>query len=337
MLCVALYTTAYLCLIPGLTSTLFTAKAEMFGFTLLDMEKSTVGTVRLLIDQQMWLPAIIILIFSVLMPFIKLFMVLAYVVMLQRGLRSQAATVEKWLKHISKWATVDAFAAVLVVGCFANQPPLQVQLHTGYYCFLGYCILSVAAALLTRPDLASLAIEEDLAEDEEPYEVEQEPMVSDRSAFVLAFCALVVLGVVTCGHGIIQLEIKLLQLKNDVSIQSLVIQLLSNNSTIAAASIFFLVILCPAADLAASMLALGTPRVNRVLKCWIEEFAMLDVFALALFVVILALKGLNKQLDGQLLPAGRFLLAAASVAVACRWGTRLGVGAKAKAREKHTI
>merc|ERR1719428_393417 len=69
---VLFFSLAYILLIPGLTCILFSAKASFMGMTVVDMEKSTLGAIHLLMEKGRWGAAITILVCSVLAPFLKL-------------------------------------------------------------------------------------------------------------------------------------------------------------------------------------------------------------------------------------------------------------------------
>eukprot|EP00434_Breviolum_minutum_P017583 symbB.v1.2.015518.t1/scaffold1152.1/size135547/8 len=66
MICLVVLTGAYAFL-------MFSAKAVVGASVVLDIEKSTLGLISLLFGQGMWVPALIILLYSVMMPFAKLF------------------------------------------------------------------------------------------------------------------------------------------------------------------------------------------------------------------------------------------------------------------------
>lgn len=327
---IGLFVAAYSLLLPGLYATLFTAKAEFFGMTVLEMEKSTIGTVRLLLEAGRWLPAGIILVFSIIMPFVKLVVVLAYAALQYQAGNTQSGSESRllslgpalwpqrhdciismrtFLQRSSKWATVDVFAAVLFVGCFSGKPALQVQLHTGFYCFLGYCIFGVLGSLSLAPTLACSEKDE-----EEQSLLARRPDSPTRphhpaATMVISALAIIGLGALAYEGSIIRMNLKMLGLQTELSIESLVVNLWTYNSRLAASAVLVLVLVFPAASIIATIMQWGGCRVNAALKLCFEELAMLDVFALALFVVLLALQGLNDQLSGELMPAGRILLA----------------------------
>jgi uncharacterized paraquat-inducible protein A len=175
--CVAVFVIAYILLIPGLTMHLFSAKAVMLGQTVIDLEKSTLGALRMLFEKERYGAAVTILVCSVIAPFAKLavMVVAAFVQRSYDGKSQYVSPAITAVRRVSKWATVDAFTAASLVALFSNVTmplgSIDVQLHEGFYCFIGYCIFSVAGALLLeKPEQDS---------DEE----EQVPMLSLGTSF----------------------------------------------------------------------------------------------------------------------------------------------------------
>jgi len=132
--CLAIFIVAYAALYPGLTRILFSAYAGGFlGFTLVDIKKSTFGTIHMLMKEECYMAAYTILICSVVAPFIKLTVLVISACSLPKYKRPRPAVIAAipWVRKISKWATVDAFTATLFVGFFCNSETLKVKLHTG--------------------------------------------------------------------------------------------------------------------------------------------------------------------------------------------------------------
>ncbi|CAE7493491.1 dnaJ [Symbiodinium pilosum] len=126
---------------------MFSAKAVVGISVVLDIEKSTLGLILLLHQNGMWLAALIILVYSVLMPFAKLLVLISYAhpALRVNGLASPGAV--RAVQKISKWAAVDVFTAGTICGLFC-QPHLyleapdlsdEMKLHDGFYYFMGYC------------------------------------------------------------------------------------------------------------------------------------------------------------------------------------------------------
>eukprot|EP00418_Pyrodinium_bahamense_P035414 CAMPEP_0179156260 /NCGR_PEP_ID=MMETSP0796-20121207/76170_1 /TAXON_ID=73915 /ORGANISM="Pyrodinium bahamense, Strain pbaha01" /LENGTH=326 /DNA_ID=CAMNT_0020857829 /DNA_START=32 /DNA_END=1009 /DNA_ORIENTATION=- len=304
--CCALFAVSYACLLPGLCLLLFSAKAEidMFGkkMTIVDLEKSTLGTVKLLYDAGAHIPLWAILTFSVVMPFVKLAALLHF------ALAQTSTLALLFAQHISKWATIDAFAAAALIAFFTGQPMLHVDLHAGFYFFLAYCILSTAAALLLRrpPSAAPAQLPEP-----HPSAAEQSQRGATAVGLWLASCAVTArLLHVAATTPILRMRSPLLGLARTCSIWDMIRHLWSGGCHAAAVSIALLVIALPAADFAvllAGVVGLGSAEdwAPRGLEGrWLQDFAMLDVWMLAMVVTRFATTGINGAIEMEVLPAG---------------------------------
>jgi uncharacterized paraquat-inducible protein A len=301
--CVVLFIIAYILLIPGLTCLLFSAKAEVFGMTVVDMEKSTLGAIHLLYENGRWPAAAIILLCSVFAPFCKLAVLLVCAYLMSRGNTGPAVcSAITAVRRISKWATVDAFTASILVAFFATSNVLHVELHKGYYFFVGYCIFSTAGALvMERPALES---------DDECQRLLSSTGVTQKALGPVAVGTLVlgVLLVVLFRMPLFKVECTLLSLQEQVSFATMVWRLLQYGSRSAVLLCVACVGLIPAADMA-WCLAEATTGVAHPMSEWLQDFAMLEVFALAILVTQNASYGVNQSLSVELLPGGWFFVA----------------------------
>ncbi len=106
------------------------------------------------------LVAVLIVVFSVVIPCFKLLLQLASVLAPQAALRQGLL----WLNGaLSKWSMADVFVVGLLVAYMAGSASepmgdmlnMSAALQPGFYYFLGYCLFSVAAgALLAREPAA---------------------------------------------------------------------------------------------------------------------------------------------------------------------------------------
>ncbi len=135
-------------LIPGLTRDLITISAS---FSLLGSSteifretRSILQTIENLHDSGNDFVAGLILLFSVLVPFIKI------------GLLGVAAIVKRpvaryrifaFVRAISKWAMADVFVVGVYIAFLTAEATdgLDAELHSGFYWFTGYCLVSLAA------------------------------------------------------------------------------------------------------------------------------------------------------------------------------------------------
>ena len=115
--------------------------------------RSIIGTVEELYRSGNPLVAFLIALFSIVIPAIKLTLLLYS----SLATRSRASLLlEKFEKAISKWSMADVFVIAIMVAylaAVANKDmdelvSLEADFATGFYYFLGYCLLSLLASQL---------------------------------------------------------------------------------------------------------------------------------------------------------------------------------------------
>jgi hypothetical protein len=130
--------------------------------------RSILGSVRRLYEVHSPMPATLILLFSVIVPFAKILMVLWAT--LQRDQLGRERTLHV-VEIIAKWSMADVFAVALFITYLAAQATQTATAGTGpsviaftaafgpgFYWFTAYCVFSLAAQQLTaRWILASRA------------------------------------------------------------------------------------------------------------------------------------------------------------------------------------
>jgi hypothetical protein len=120
--------------------------------------RSILGSVRNLYDLGAWIPATLILIFSVVVPFTKAALVAAAVFMKDYATRQR---VLDFVEAIAKWSMADVFAVALLIAYLAavatqqptgGVPPLvafDATFGSGFYWFAGYCLFSLGSQQYT--------------------------------------------------------------------------------------------------------------------------------------------------------------------------------------------
>jgi hypothetical protein len=123
--------------------------------------RSIIGSVRQLYDVGSPVPATLILLFSVIVPFTKAVLVALAVFMRNASLRVRTL---KFVEVIAKWSMADVFAVALFIVFLAAQatqqppgapdaaPPLlafTAHFGPGFYWFAAYCIFSLASQQYT--------------------------------------------------------------------------------------------------------------------------------------------------------------------------------------------
>lgn len=150
-------------LIPGLTFDLLSLRASFSVPILgpqevLDETRSILGTIANLHENGNHIVAYLILLFSVLVPFIKA-LLMAYV-----ALSPSAPTkfrVHRLVSLISKWAMADVFVVGVFIAFMSinTNENIEAELHNGFYFFLAYCITSILAVQLIRLPVPASATE----------------------------------------------------------------------------------------------------------------------------------------------------------------------------------
>lgn len=335
----ALFAAAYLVLVPGLLAPLFSARAEMklFGMSIkvFDVTKSTVGTIQHLYGLGCPVPATLILVFSVVVPFLKL--AAAGLAAYRLGCTStelpcvrpqkQAGATAlgggegmvEAIRLVSKWATVDAFCVMTFAGAFAGDARILVSLHVGFYFFLAYCVLSVAAALVLpsgsrRPEAL---------------------LPPQRPAIVCGPVLLVIvtLWLVLLAMPLVSVDVPEFNLNRRLSVVSLAGALRDAGLLVPASALLVLVALLPGVHaVVAAASTLGLPVPSWALE--VGHMAMGDVFLVSTVVTALAAKGLSSRLHVEVLGGARIMLAAILIQPACTWLYRAVTAATARRLEK---
>jgi hypothetical protein len=115
--------------------------------------RSIVGTVQELYRADQFLVALLIGLFSIVVPALKCLLMLTSAVTRQSG---NEQTEDKIKNMISKWSMADVFVVAIIVTYLAANATqhtetlfsLDARFMPGFYYFLSYCILSIASAQL---------------------------------------------------------------------------------------------------------------------------------------------------------------------------------------------
>jgi hypothetical protein len=141
---------------PKLTEALKKGVGETEVYT---QTRSIVGAVRNLYDVGSWLPATLILLFSVVVPVTKSALVSWAAFMRDTASRQK---VLDFVETIAKWSMADVFVVALFITYLAalatqsapagSEPPLvafAANFGPGFYWFLAYCLFSLATQQYT--------------------------------------------------------------------------------------------------------------------------------------------------------------------------------------------
>lgn len=133
---------SFFLLYPGITEPIMTIKASvnMFGFksTIFEETRSILETVESLQEAGYAAVGFMVVTFSVIIPVTK-GLIIIWVWL------SPTAWRWKLIALISKWSMADVFVVAILVAFFTAQATAELQssLHSGFYWFTGYCLLSI--------------------------------------------------------------------------------------------------------------------------------------------------------------------------------------------------
>ena len=93
------------------------------------------------------LVAVLILIFSIVIPVVKA--LLLCIAMLMRHQKA-SASLRRFISFISKWSMADVFVVSVFMAFLATQSNdfIEAVIHSGFYYYLAYCVISIIATQL---------------------------------------------------------------------------------------------------------------------------------------------------------------------------------------------
>jgi paraquat-inducible protein A len=139
-------------LVPGLTFDLLTItvsiQVPLLGSQEVhDETRSILGTISSLVEHGNITVAFLILLFSVIVPFVKATL-LGVVLIFPSARRS--GSIHTFVSVISKWAMADVFVVGVFIAFLSTRSDDNIQaiLHNGFYFFAAYCIVSILSVQL---------------------------------------------------------------------------------------------------------------------------------------------------------------------------------------------
>ena len=130
-------------IIPGLRSDALTITAThpLLKKPLYEETQSILRAIQRLYDSKNYFVAGLVLLFSVIVPFIKAGL-LAVII----GVKNPVTKYRLYLfvRSVSKWAMADVFAVGIFIAFMAGNAidNLDAKLHPGFYYFIAYCLIS---------------------------------------------------------------------------------------------------------------------------------------------------------------------------------------------------
>jgi paraquat-inducible protein A len=128
---------------PGLRSDALTITATipLLKKPIFEETQSILRAIQRLYDSRNYFVAGLVLLFSVIVPFIKA--ALLAVILMVKSPRTKHR-VYLFVRSVSKWAMADVFAVGVFIAFMAGNAidNLDAKLHPGFYYFIGYCLIS---------------------------------------------------------------------------------------------------------------------------------------------------------------------------------------------------
>jgi len=169
---------------------------------------------------------------------------------------------------------------------------------------VGYCVFSVAGALVLEKPTQEAAEEQ-----RRLVPGSSSPQKPWGAAVALSVVGSMALLVVLDTMPIFDVQCTMLNLEEQLSFVMIVQRLLTFGSRLAAFLCVACVALLPAADVVWTAVEATTGRTERhPIGEWLQDFAMFDVFALAIIVTQNASSGINANLTVKVLPGGWFFI-----------------------------
>ncbi len=137
-------------LISPLLSMIIYKSFPLLGEVTLSFEsKSIITTIKKMYDDSNYLLALLVLSFSILLPFIKSITILLYGISKELNRRSK---IVKVVEKIGKWSMADVFIVAILVVFFSTKGDINtaLSLQVGLYFFVGYVLLSMISTMTIR-------------------------------------------------------------------------------------------------------------------------------------------------------------------------------------------
>jgi len=109
--------------------------------------KSIIGTIQQMYHDKNYVIAGLVLLFSIMIPFVKSFVLLLYGFFKESGWGNNMV---RFVDKIGKWSMADVFIVAILVVFFSTKQDIHtsIKLEVGLYFFIGYVLLSMLGSSL---------------------------------------------------------------------------------------------------------------------------------------------------------------------------------------------
>ena len=113
---------------------LFTPVLSLEKFFVLSNTVSIAGGAAQLVAEGKWFLFLVVFLFSILLPALKLFILMALLYE-RRGQAERLRRYLRWMHHYGRWAMLDVFVIALLVVSVKLGAAMRVDLEPGFYAF----------------------------------------------------------------------------------------------------------------------------------------------------------------------------------------------------------
>ena len=251
----------------------------------------------------MYLPFVLILLFSVIFPIYKFFLIVAIMTAKNRQSLHKAIEWSAHLRQTAKFQFLDIFVAIFM-RAYLNQEILHTELKEGFFVYLAFCVLS----LLTAEVLTVLVDPSHLYDDTRPTQMNQ----LDKLMFLLSAAGMVTGLVWALFRSVLVVKValrgSLTVSQSSLSVMEILIELLFQSTSkdpvtgvdiafamdaiVGALVILILGIAVPLLFVAVKLFGSSFSS-RRIFGTFLHDWALGDVMALGLFTTLISLNSFD--------------------------------------------
>jgi paraquat-inducible protein A len=255
-------------------------------------------SVHLMWEHKLYIIAFLILGFSIIFPFVKLISLFSAWFLPWESKRR--ATFLHWIELLGKWSYMDVFVVILLIALTNKQTMITSRIHIGVYFFIGAITLSMILSQII------LSIARKIVEEEEgtkTYPTKKRWMLFDQLYLGWTVPLLVLIStaaLIEAVHSTFLRISQFLLISRSYSIYDIIQLLQTNKYWVLLAILVVTIIAVPLLRLASLLVVWIIPmkaahhiRAQQLLE-GLSRWSMLDVFGIALFLIVFQGKDLVK-------------------------------------------
>ena len=309
---------ACVCLALGISLPIIKLTTMMFWST----EHSLITTVTVLLQENQLFLGLTVLIFSIVLPILKLFYLVLVSTLPSREIRRQRMRLRA-LEWLGKWSMHDVLVMALMIFFIKSQGLYDAASLTGVYFFTAAVLLMILAYAWLRGETQSLTTQISTASPI-PDDENTELQVSTLRNVVLSF--LIIVATVCFALGITLPVIKFTTIyvwTNEHSIATVIYALYKNQEFFLCGVLFIFSIVFPFMKLFYLLTLVTSPDISPEFREksmstmeWLGRYSMTDVMVLALIIFYMNSSGYT---EANVLP-GAYLFAASALMTMFAYG-----------------